>query len=183
MPQFTPSKKTIKDFNDGEEYLNRIDVVQADTINNLVEGLLYAQEHGGGTTMLTEGREFGKTLNDNDYWLDVVGYGQSAYKIRADDGIKILSLSPVGEYTRVLSDETNGQPLIITDNEDVDMSLSVEIGEFLVLSNLESEGEIIIQDEEPSLCLTQDVDELVITENVNELKIENENNNQLKIGE
>lgn len=45
MAQFTPSKKTIKDFNDGEEYLNRIDVVQADTINNLVEGLLYAQKH------------------------------------------------------------------------------------------------------------------------------------------
>lgn len=73
MAQFTPSKKTIKDFNDGEEYLNRIDVVQADTVNNLVEGLLYAQENGGGTTMLTEGREFGKELKDNDYFLDVIG--------------------------------------------------------------------------------------------------------------
>lgn len=73
MAQFTPSKKTIKDFNDGEEYLNRIDVVQAPTINNLVEGLLYAQENGGGTTMLTEGREFGKELKDNDYFLDVIG--------------------------------------------------------------------------------------------------------------
>lgn len=54
MAQFTPSKKTIKDFNDGEEYLNRIDVVQADTINNLVEGLLYAQE-SGGTTITNSG--------------------------------------------------------------------------------------------------------------------------------
>ena len=55
MAQFTPSKKTINDFNDGEEYLNRIDVVQADTINNLVEGLLYAQEHGesGGDKFVT----------------------------------------------------------------------------------------------------------------------------------
>ena len=84
MAQFTPSKKTIKDFNDGEEYLNRIDVVQADTINNLVEGLLYAQE-SGGTTMLTEGREFGKVLQDNDYFLDVIGVGEistiSAYSV------------------------------------------------------------------------------------------------------
>lgn len=48
MAQFTPSRKTIRDFNDGEEYLNRIDVVQAQTVNNLIEGLLYAQDNGGG---------------------------------------------------------------------------------------------------------------------------------------
>lgn len=93
MAQFTPSKKTIKDFNDGEEYLNRIDVVQADTVNNLVEGLLYAQE-SGGTTMLTEGREFGKELKDNDYFLDVISE-ESANKILVmsiDMGTPVFSL-------------------------------------------------------------------------------------------
>ena len=47
MAQFVPSKKTISDFNSGERYLNKIDVVQAQTVNNLVEGLLFAQENGG----------------------------------------------------------------------------------------------------------------------------------------
>ena len=47
MAQFIPSKKTLKDFNDGERYLNKIDVIQAQTVNNLVEGLLFAQENGG----------------------------------------------------------------------------------------------------------------------------------------
>ena len=47
MAQFIPSKKTLKDFNDGERYLNKIDVVQSQTVNNLVEGLLFAQENAG----------------------------------------------------------------------------------------------------------------------------------------
>lgn len=44
---FTASKKTASDFNGGNRYQNG-NGLSADTINNLVEGLLYAQENGGG---------------------------------------------------------------------------------------------------------------------------------------
>lgn len=248
MAQFTPSKKTIKDFNDGEEYLNRIDVVQAETINNLVEAVLYAQEHGEsdeyvkksgdtitgnlvrrassaeenpsytvtvdragsvqygfqkirqslsgysgtislsfplksgtfaleedcGTTMLTEGREAGKELKDNDYFLDVIGLGtdEAAYRIRADDGIKNLSLS-----------SSERQTIVVTDNGDNEMDLSVDNGECLVLSNGGGSGQLVIEEVSPSLCLTQSEEGLVITEDNNELKIGDDKNNQLKIGE
>lgn len=49
MAEFTPSKKTAQDFNNGIEYIDGQgnetgDAVQAETMNNLVEGALYAQE-------------------------------------------------------------------------------------------------------------------------------------------
>lgn len=49
MAEFTPSKKTAQDFNNGIEYINEDvgitgDAVQAETINNLVESALYTQE-------------------------------------------------------------------------------------------------------------------------------------------
>ena len=68
MAQFIPSKKTIKDFNDGERYLNKIDVVQSQTVNNLVEGLLFAQENagsGGGTGSANSVLYIPQTLTDS----------------------------------------------------------------------------------------------------------------------
>lgn len=49
MAEFTPSKKTAQDFNDGVEYVDGQgnetgDAVQAETINNLVESALYSQQ-------------------------------------------------------------------------------------------------------------------------------------------
>lgn len=49
MAGFTPSKKTPQDFNNGVEYVDGIgdiegDAVQAETINNVIESTLYAQE-------------------------------------------------------------------------------------------------------------------------------------------
>lgn len=51
MAEFTPSKKTAQDFNNGIEYVDYDaddgtmgDAVQAETINNLVESALYTQE-------------------------------------------------------------------------------------------------------------------------------------------
>lgn len=49
MAEFTPSKKTAQDFNNGIEYINEDvgitgDALQAETINNLVESALYTQE-------------------------------------------------------------------------------------------------------------------------------------------
>ncbi len=48
MVEFTPSKKTVKDFNNGIEYINGEDgvtgdAVQAETINSLVESQLWTQ--------------------------------------------------------------------------------------------------------------------------------------------
>lgn len=55
MEEFVPSKKVSTDFNGGEKYKNG-DSIQAETINNLVEGLLYENEDvGGGTTVLVGG--------------------------------------------------------------------------------------------------------------------------------
>lgn len=49
MAEFTPSKKTAQDFNNGVEYINEDvgitgDALQAETINNLVESALYTQD-------------------------------------------------------------------------------------------------------------------------------------------
>lgn len=48
MAEFTPSKKTAQDFNNGVEYVDGIgdiegDAVQAESINSVIEGLLYTQ--------------------------------------------------------------------------------------------------------------------------------------------
>lgn len=47
MASFTPSKKTASDFNNGNTYINEVDIVQADTVNNLIESALYSQEVAG----------------------------------------------------------------------------------------------------------------------------------------
>lgn len=48
MAQFTPSKKTVDDFNNGNEFINGYgdvagDIINADDINNVIESTLYAQ--------------------------------------------------------------------------------------------------------------------------------------------
>lgn len=43
MATFIPSKKEASDFNNGVQYVNDVDSVQAETINNLVESALYSQ--------------------------------------------------------------------------------------------------------------------------------------------
>ncbi len=53
MAEFTPSKKTAQDFNNGIEYVDGQgnetgDAVSAETINNLVESALYTQEQAEG---------------------------------------------------------------------------------------------------------------------------------------
>lgn len=48
MANFIASKKEAKDFNNGVQYVNG-DILQAESINNMVEGILYAQENGGGS--------------------------------------------------------------------------------------------------------------------------------------
>lgn len=157
MAQFTPSKKTIKDFNDGEEYLNRIDVVQADTVNNLVEGLLYAQENGG-TTVLTEGREFGKTLNVNDYYIALLPQSSNT-SLQS----KIISL-PTTAVSPTINIIKNGTPknnLKITSKQEIKQRT-------LVLSGYKSRG----------LKITKTHNTLSITKETN-----NQYQNKLKIGE
>lgn len=48
MANFTPSKKTASDFNNGIAYKDG-DIPQPNALNSIVEGLLYAQESGGGS--------------------------------------------------------------------------------------------------------------------------------------
>lgn len=61
MADFIPSKKTASDFNNGVQYVNRDlsqgiqgDVVQAETINNLVESALYSQEQADSAKGLVD---------------------------------------------------------------------------------------------------------------------------------
>lgn len=44
---FEPKKQNATDFHGGVKYENEKDGVEAETINNLIEGLLFAQENGG----------------------------------------------------------------------------------------------------------------------------------------
>lgn len=44
---FTPNKKNANDFNGGVQYKNG-DSLQAESLNHIIEGLLYAQENGNG---------------------------------------------------------------------------------------------------------------------------------------
>ena len=62
-----------------DEILERLNQAEDDVreLEELVKNIEINPE-GGGTTMLTEGREIGKVLRDNDYWLDVVGYNDTA---------------------------------------------------------------------------------------------------------
>ncbi len=60
MAEFTPSKKTAQDFNNGVEYINEDvgitgDALQAETINNLVESALYTQEQAEGAVSAVNG--------------------------------------------------------------------------------------------------------------------------------
>lgn len=62
MANFTPSKKTPQDFNDGVQYVNQDlanniqgDEVQADTINNLVESALYSQDQAESAKQTAQG--------------------------------------------------------------------------------------------------------------------------------
>ena len=127
MAQFTPSKKTIKDFNDGEEYLNRIDVVQAETINNLVEAVLYAQENGGGTTMLTEGRENGKDLQINDYFLDVIGENGAISTVSLFAKRKIVNVDR--NAIKIDSQETDTSQRLVIEAQEIDERNKLKIGE------------------------------------------------------
>lgn len=58
-----------------DEILDRLNRAEDDVraLEELVKNI-EINPQGGGTTMLTEGREFGKVLRDNDYWLDVIGF-------------------------------------------------------------------------------------------------------------
>lgn len=59
MANFTPSKKTAQDFNGGVEYIDGFgeiegDAVHAETVNNLVESSLYAQEQAESAVSTAE---------------------------------------------------------------------------------------------------------------------------------
>lgn len=71
MAEFTPSKKTAKDFNNGVEYVDGQgnetgDALQAETINNLVESALYTQEQVDNANSTAKGAlsEVEKVLED-----------------------------------------------------------------------------------------------------------------------
>lgn len=71
MLEFTPSKKTAKDFNNGIEYIDGQgnetgDALQAETINNLVESALYTQEQVDNANSTAKGAlsEVEKVLED-----------------------------------------------------------------------------------------------------------------------
>lgn len=80
MAEFTPSKKTAEDFNNGEQYINADpaqgingDTLQAETINNLVESALYTQEVADSAMdianeALDHALQTGMTLQQ---WLDI----------------------------------------------------------------------------------------------------------------
>jgi len=60
MAEFTPSKKTAQDFNDGVKYINGQgnetgDALQAETINNLVESALYTQGQADSAKQTAQG--------------------------------------------------------------------------------------------------------------------------------
>lgn len=44
MASFIPSKKEATDFNNGVQYINGVDALQAETVNNLVESALFVQD-------------------------------------------------------------------------------------------------------------------------------------------
>ena len=54
MAGFTPSKKVNTDFNSGTAYRNKVDTPSAQDLNNIIEGLLYAQENGQGGSVPTK---------------------------------------------------------------------------------------------------------------------------------
>lgn len=70
MAQFEAKRKTVDDFNNAQKYVDG-DGLQSATINNLVEGLLYAQDSGSGS---------GSTviLSNNYGDSEVNGYTQKA---------------------------------------------------------------------------------------------------------
>lgn len=70
MAQFEPKRKTVDDFNNAQKYVDG-DGLQAETINNLVEGVLYAQDSGSGGTG-------GVVLSNNYGDSEVNGYTQNA---------------------------------------------------------------------------------------------------------
>ena len=54
MAGFTPNKKLNTDFNGGAAYRNKVDTPSAQDLNNLIEGLLFAQENGAGGDVPTK---------------------------------------------------------------------------------------------------------------------------------
>lgn len=54
MANFIPSKKQASDFNNGVQYIDEADSVQAETINDLVESALYSQEQADSAKELVD---------------------------------------------------------------------------------------------------------------------------------
>lgn len=78
-----------------DEILDRLNQAEDDVraLEELVKNI-EINPQGGGTTMLTEGREFGKELKDNDYFLDVI---DSANTITYSSTSRIAIAKPVLE--------------------------------------------------------------------------------------
>lgn len=127
MAEFTPSKKTAQDFNNGTKYIDGIgeiegDVVQAESINNVIEGLLYTQGLGVNAPDVSQANQVGTvtasiiTAADGSARLKFSSLkgekgagistilsngtdvnGGNKYKITLDDGREYNIVAPKGE--------------------------------------------------------------------------------------
>ncbi len=122
MADFTPSKKTLQDFNNGVKYVDydlttgtNGDEVQADTINNLVESQMWVQKLGenpvNNTSIAVEGiPEIGIEVDNitglpNFYARSLVGKSQIMYNKTLTLGSAITPLTSLPSSTAFLQSD------------------------------------------------------------------------------
>ena len=122
--EFVPSKKVLTDFNGGEKYKNG-DSIQAETINNLVEGLLYENEDvGGGTTVLVGGEAVAEFDADTKVgFTDLFGEGKTLKVEEQTSACEWLGATPLpangidnGAFTALMPDGTKKTAAIAYSN-------------------------------------------------------------------
>lgn len=110
MAKFIPSKKEATDFNNGVAYMAG-DAVRANDMNNLVEGLLSAQENaGGGTSGLFEIPYNLTDLQSNSDGVDFIinninKIKKGAYFVHSGASVLIEQVEEFGNYILLIFDE------------------------------------------------------------------------------
>lgn len=95
---FTASKKTASDFNGGNRYQNG-NGLSADTINNLVEGLLYAQENGNTESDETQTTFFECTTSTTyNKIVEAFGNGKIPYYKNGDNYYVLTKYETLNQY-------------------------------------------------------------------------------------
>ncbi len=101
MSNFTPSRKTANDFNNGVEYIDGIDdeigdAVQAETINNLVESALYTQGLAVNQPDVSEADKVGTPIVE----IVTAADGTARLKIsniKGEQGVGIYRIAAAGQ--------------------------------------------------------------------------------------